>query len=315
MKKAFCAFVLMLTLSLVASAQDRPAVDQNRSDQSPQNSKTTPGSTDSRNGRTDPTQRPTEFRRGSDVMTYGITDRSNSSVGKVEDVVIDPKSGRIAYVVVGDANSGSGSSFRAVPWSALQSGAKERTMTVDQSTYSNGPTFQSTKWPEFSDRNWSESTYRHYGQEPYWNDPGEKLTTDNERRMQDRTEADRTNATPFPPTWSRLSTFRGTPVNDERSQQLGHISDIAIDPASGRVLYGVVRHGDKMYAVPWSSFTVAPDGRTVTLNAKNEKFSEQDGFTNDRWPNMADPKWSDETNRRYSAQSAASDRLPPAGGR
>lgn len=110
----------------------------------------------------------------------------------------------------------------------------------------------------------------------------------------------------YPARWNRLSELRGAKVRNRGGSELGTLSDVSIDPRTGRILYGVVTRGDRLHAVPWSAITMGPD-HTATIDADEKLFEGENGFTADRWPNMSDRQWTDETYRRYDAEPYWSD--------
>ncbi len=77
--------------------------------------------------------------------------------------------------------------------------------------------------------------------------------------------------------------------------QLGDIDELAIDPDSNRVVYGVLRRGgflgmgESRYAIPTSELTAPHNGRIV-LGLDDSHFKNTSGFDNDNWPTQAESK-------------------------
>ena len=91
------------------------------------------------------------------------------------------------------------------------------------------------------------------------------------------------------------STLSGDSVRNAADENLGDIKDLMIDLDNGNVAYAVLSFGgwlgmgDKLFAVPWSAFTVDTANHCLILNVPKERFKDAPGFDKDHWPNFADP--------------------------
>jgi sporulation protein YlmC with PRC-barrel domain len=95
----------------------------------------------------------------------------NEDVGKVEEIMIDINSGRVAYVVVSFGGIlGIGSKLFAVPWSAIRVDTDRKCFVMDASKelLEKAPGFDKDNWPETPNGQWYHDLYRYYAQEPYW---------------------------------------------------------------------------------------------------------------------------------------------------
>ncbi|MCP1609756.1 sporulation protein YlmC with PRC-barrel domain [Azospirillum lipoferum] len=78
-------------------------------------------------------------------------------------------------------------------------------------------------------------------------------------------------------------------------KDLGSISELIIDPGTGRVAYAVVELGgflgigDADFAVPWALFTPSGDG--YVLNVPKDKLTNAPRFDDRNRPNMNDRQW------------------------
>lgn len=78
-------------------------------------------------------------------------------------------------------------------------------------------------------------------------------------------------------------------------KDLGSVSELIIDPASGRVAYAVVELGgflgigDSDFPVPWALFTPSGDG--YVLNVPKDKLTNAPRFDEKNRPNMNDRQW------------------------
>jgi len=76
--------------------------------------------------------------------------------------------------------------------------------------------------------------------------------------------------------WPRVSSNRslGAVVKGSDGKDLGQLNDFVIDSRDGRVVYGVVAgSGDKLYAVPFSSFTMQSDMEFHLSMTQDKVFS------------------------------------------
>jgi sporulation protein YlmC with PRC-barrel domain len=93
------------------------------------------------------------------------------------------------------------------------------------------------------------------------------------------------------------STLSGDSVRNTADENLGDIKDLMIDIDTGNVAYAVLSFGgwlgmgDKLFAVPWSAFTVDTTNKCLILNVPKERFKGAPGFDKDNWPNFADPEF------------------------
>lgn len=102
---------------------------------------------------------------------YLVRNRDNEDVGSIEELMVDPDEGRVAYAVLSFGGFlGFGGRLHAVPWSALTLDAEERVfyLNVDKNTLESAPAFYEENWPDFTDREWGSRVHRHYGLSPHW---------------------------------------------------------------------------------------------------------------------------------------------------
>jgi sporulation protein YlmC with PRC-barrel domain len=103
---------------------------------------------------------------GDKVFNY-----QNEEIGKVEEIMIDVYTGRVAYVVVSFGGLlGIGNKLFAVPWSALQVDTDRKCflMDADKERLKNAPGFDKNNWPQTPNGQWYHDVYKYYAQEPYW---------------------------------------------------------------------------------------------------------------------------------------------------
>jgi len=110
------------------------------------------------------------------------------------------------------------------------------------------------------------------------------------------------------------STLAGDSVRNSAGEDLGKVDELMIDIPSGRVAYavlsfgGVLRMGNKLFAVPWSSLAVDEDEKCFILDVDRKTLESAPGFDKDDWPDMADTTWGARVFRHYGATPYWEDR-------
>jgi sporulation protein YlmC with PRC-barrel domain len=92
-------------------------------------------------------------------------------VGKVSDIMLDVRSGRIAYAVLSEGGFlGMGTTLHAIPWNALTLDIDEECFRVDITAQKikDEPGFDKDHWPSMADVTWGSELHRYYNRDPYW---------------------------------------------------------------------------------------------------------------------------------------------------
>jgi sporulation protein YlmC with PRC-barrel domain len=92
-------------------------------------------------------------------------------VGKVSDIMLDVRSGRIAYAVLSQGGFlGMGTTLHAIPWNALTLDTDEKCFRVDITAQKikDEPGFDKDHWPSMADVTWGSELHRYYNRDPYW---------------------------------------------------------------------------------------------------------------------------------------------------
>lgn len=103
------------------------------------------------------------------------------------------------------------------------------------------------------------------------------------------------------------SSLAGDRVRNSAGEDLGKVDELMIDIPSGRVAYavlsfgGILRMGNKLFAIPWSALKVDEDEKCFVLDVDKQTLEAAPGFDKDNWPDMADTTWGAEVYRYYSA--------------
>ena len=108
----------------------------------------------------------------SKIIGEAVENRQKENLGKIHELVIDAKEGRLAYAVLSFGGFlGMGNKLFALPWKAFEFSKTENKLilNVDKKKLENAPGFdKDAKWPDFADRTWGDGIYKYYGYEPYW---------------------------------------------------------------------------------------------------------------------------------------------------
>jgi sporulation protein YlmC with PRC-barrel domain len=124
-----------------------------------------------------------------------VRNNAGEDLGKIEELMIDIHSGRVAYAVLSFGGFlGMGNKLFAVPWHALSVDLDNHEFVLDVSreTLENAPGFDKSDWPDMADPDWGAQIHRHYGRTPYWESADEPVNLDKERvGSGSRTDRDR----------------------------------------------------------------------------------------------------------------------------
>jgi sporulation protein YlmC with PRC-barrel domain len=102
-----------------------------------------------------------------------VKNAAGEDLGKVEDLMIDLDTGRIAYAVLSFGGFLKvGNKLFAIPWKALTVDTvnKQFILNASKTVLENAPGFDKDNWPDMADPTFGTDIYRHYGYKPYWED-------------------------------------------------------------------------------------------------------------------------------------------------
>src|ERR1700761_9587465 len=102
-----------------------------------------------------------------------VISSDGEDLGKVKDIMLDVRSGRIAYAVLSSGGFlGIGDKLLAIPWHALTLDTEQKCFVLNMTAerVKNAPGFDKDHWPSMADQTWATSVHQYYGSEPYWGD-------------------------------------------------------------------------------------------------------------------------------------------------
>jgi sporulation protein YlmC with PRC-barrel domain len=102
-----------------------------------------------------------------------VVNAAGDDLGKIEAIMLDVTSGRIAYAVLSFGGIfGIGTKLFAIPWSALVLDPTEKRFVLDVSKdrLESAPGFDKDHWPSMADQKWATEIHEYYSVTPYWDD-------------------------------------------------------------------------------------------------------------------------------------------------
>ena len=102
-----------------------------------------------------------------------VVNARGDDLGKIEAIMLDVTSGRIAYAVLSFGGFlGMGSKLFAIPWSALTLDTDQKCFILDvpKERLDNAPGFDKDHWPQMADPTWASDLHSYYDVQPYWDD-------------------------------------------------------------------------------------------------------------------------------------------------
>jgi sporulation protein YlmC with PRC-barrel domain len=126
-----------------------------------------------------------------------VVNAVGEDLGKIEAIMLDVTSGRIAYAVLSFGGFlGIGKKLFALPWGALTLDAIEQRFTLGASKekLESAEGFDKDHWPSMADPAWAARLHSHYDVTPYWHEehahrdprrsPDSSYATDGKRDQQ-----------------------------------------------------------------------------------------------------------------------------------
>jgi sporulation protein YlmC with PRC-barrel domain len=109
--------------------------------------------------------------KASSILGTKVVNTKGESLGDIKEIVIDPRGGRVAYVVVSFGGFLSlGEKLFSIPYSAFEYNVMngEYVLKVAKERLLEAPGFDMNHWPSMADEKWNRDVYRFYGHAPYW---------------------------------------------------------------------------------------------------------------------------------------------------
>jgi sporulation protein YlmC with PRC-barrel domain len=208
-----------------------------------------------------------------EVRSMAVKNSQGETLGDIEDVVVNIKSHEIVYLAMGHGEVlGFGGKMFAVAPTALNlaKDGKHFILEHPMKDFQEAKGFDQNNWPTEADSRWGKATAG--------------KNNDNANRI------------------LRLSRVQGMHVRNTQGEDLGRMTDFALDLQNHRVAYAAVSYGTtlglggKLQAVPCQAFTLRsqkldPARREFVLDISKQEFDKAPGFANDKWPTEPDARF------------------------
>ncbi len=105
--------------------------------------------------------------RASKIIGTDVRSADGEEIGDIKEIVIDPRSGNVAYAVVSFGGVlGVGDKLFAVPWKALKLDNKDNSfvLNVAKERLRDAPGFDPDRWPDMANVQWNTDIHKFYGQ-------------------------------------------------------------------------------------------------------------------------------------------------------
>jgi sporulation protein YlmC with PRC-barrel domain len=109
--------------------------------------------------------------KASSIIGTDVVNPKGDNLGDIKEVVIDPRSGKVAYAVVAFGGFlGMGEKLFAIPFSSFKYDVAKNDYMLDvaKEQLQAAPGFDADHWPSMSDEKWNRDVYKYYGRSPYW---------------------------------------------------------------------------------------------------------------------------------------------------
>jgi len=216
-----------------------------------------------------------------------VVNRAGEDLGKIEELMIDLQSGKIAYAVLSFSEfMGLGDKVFAIPWQILTLKLHEHAflLGITKETLERAGGFEKGNWP--LTREELAGTYTSYGYQPYWQvQTGMPEEAESERMTRMETMTGRDN-----PDFLSASTIKGDKVVNKAGEHLGKIEELMIDLEDGRVAYaalsfgGFLGLGSKLFAIPWQALQMKLHDHAILLDIPRDVLEKAEGFDKEHWP-------------------------------
>ncbi len=105
------------------------------------------------------------------LIGNSVVNDSGDDLGKIEAIMLDVTTGRIAYAVLSFGGFlGMGNKLFAIPWSALTLDTDQECfiLNIAKERLESAPGFDKDHWPAMADPTWAKDLHSYYDAPPYW---------------------------------------------------------------------------------------------------------------------------------------------------
>jgi sporulation protein YlmC with PRC-barrel domain len=245
------------------------------------------------------------WQKVTDLKGKKVTNAAGEDLGQIEEVVVDANVGRVLYGVLSFGGFlGMGDKLFAIPWPSLRlaDDGKALVLNVAKDRLTNATGFARDHWPNLADEQFATTTYKYYDQTPYWQSQTNDIRQAAYERAGGSSNNYRSRWNQRMTAWQKSCDTCGKDVRTVQTNDVGVLNDLAIDPDSGRILYGILSYRGKLFAIPWSALTLNSDAKHFVLSAEKEQLTDNASFSQDHWPNLVDWRWAADLYAHYNIE-------------
>jgi sporulation protein YlmC with PRC-barrel domain len=106
-----------------------------------------------------------KFMRTSQLNTASLKNTSGETLGQINDLVVDPATGRIEFAVISPSAAAQPGKLTAVPWTLIRPSGQASTLTanIEKDKLTTAQMFDRYQWPDMTQETWAQQVYSHYG--------------------------------------------------------------------------------------------------------------------------------------------------------
>ena len=111
-----------------------------------------------------------ELMGANTLVGNDVYNPENESLGDVKEIMLDMRSGRVAYAVLSFGGFlGMGDKLFAVPWNALTLDTENKrfVLNLTKAKLETAPGFDKDHWPNMADPSWARDLHAYYGTRAY----------------------------------------------------------------------------------------------------------------------------------------------------
>jgi sporulation protein YlmC with PRC-barrel domain len=266
--------------------------------------------------------------RLSKVLDTDVQNTARENLGDVQDVAIDPATGKIPYAVLSYGGFlGMGDKWFAVPINALSIIPRNNdpnnpkidrvVLTMDKQRLKNAPGFDKNHWPDVADARFRSDISAFYGSSGvaqggrYEDHVGKNRTSADDDSYYDQRSNSRDYSrsmgnTGYGPS-VKASQLMRVDVKDQSGKNIGKVQDLVLDPQSGRAfvvlsISGIEGLEDRMLAVPARALEFRQGDRTAYLNVDENRLRRAPTFDKNNWPDVSDARFRNQVNSVFGME-------------
>lgn len=108
--------------------------------------------------------------KASKIIGHKLVDGSGEKLGEIDDLVVDPSRGKVAYLVVEVDDDLWEHELVVIPTGVVQMGDDKCVVNVATATFQSMPTFSDDDYPNWNDQEWNRRVHARFNVAPYWDD-------------------------------------------------------------------------------------------------------------------------------------------------